>query len=301
MPAYQEYSHKYNKVKRVFSLRLETKDLLGILDYLKLRQLEAKNISQMVVSFIQSHLEDYRTEDIIPSYAGINEAELDDTLAERITVAGKLSQARLSKVQRSQLPAQQSRVSEAQRTSLSSALGNSDLAPPNNWVPDFVSDASPLDFTSDPSDFLPLPANDPNNLGRDEILAKASELTLEELYPGSKSEFGFDDLDDLLQLQISEMQAQEAQELMAKLTIGTVPILDSKASEKTLSMLEERDERLAKDKLWKTLCKAENELGKRALRIVYFNLPEEHWSSNKAEDLLKQITLSIKGQSGLPP
>ncbi|KKR35995.1 MAG: hypothetical protein UT69_C0037G0004 [Candidatus Yanofskybacteria bacterium GW2011_GWE1_40_10] len=121
-------------------------------------------------------------------------------------------------------------------------------------------------------------------------------LTLNDLYPGQRSEFGFDDLDDLLQLQIAELQASEAQELMKKLTIGTVPTLSSPTREQSLPMLEERDERLIKDRLWKLLCKAENEAGKRALRIVYYNLPQEHWSSNKAEDLLRQITQSIGEQ-----
>ena len=296
MPQYQEYSQKYNKVKRVFSLRLEARDLLGILDYLELRNLEARNISQMTVSFIRSHLEDYRSEDIIPSYAGITSDALDNILAEKIRVAGKLSQARTTKLQRSQLPVQAAKATESQRESLSMALGNSDFAPQQNWVPDIVNDVSPLEFSGAPPSDFASPENNPNNLGIEEILSKASELTINDLYPGQRNEFGFDDLDDLLQLQIAELQASEAQELMKKLTIGTVPTLSSPAREHNLQMLEERDERLAKDRLWKLLCKAENEAGKKALRIVYFNLPQEHWSSNKAEDLLRQITLSIKGE-----
>ncbi|KKR35996.1 MAG: hypothetical protein UT69_C0037G0005 [Candidatus Yanofskybacteria bacterium GW2011_GWE1_40_10] len=162
MPQYQDYSQKYNKIKRVFSLRLEARDLLGILDYMALRDLECRNVSQMVTSFIQSHLEEYRSEDIIPSYAG--EANLDETLSEKMVLAGRLAQARQGKLKWNDIvSAQSSSASTSQREALNLALANQDFAPPNNWVPDIVNDGSPTEVMGNPTDFS-APSDDPNNL-----------------------------------------------------------------------------------------------------------------------------------------
>lgn len=288
-----------DKKSIVLSIRIKPEVLLGVLDHLENLEIDQPSMGASLIAFIENNLARLYDSGSIKRFTA---QEANQLLPERIALAGKLVQQRLIAKQSGLMAFRVSNASREQKDSLREAISMAGLTS-NEFDPgavfmnfDETSPDSPSNPTLDighrlHSDFK---FEEDKGFGLEDVLKLVPETKLEDLYPGQKADFSFDDLDDLMLEQIAEMEAEEQRLLMQKLSIGTVPVLPgTDSTQGDLAMISDKDPRLEKDKLWKVLCKAENEQGKKALRIVYNNLAHEYWSSEKAEHLLLQISKAI--------
>lgn len=263
--------------RRVISVETKPRLMLGVLDYLSSQDIQYNSMANAVNLFIQHHLDLYRTAETLPVYSSEEDAEL--LLSDRVMIVGKVTRLKQQGEAglRSLSMAEQSAGNKHRGLeSLRSAVNNSasvdtDFAPPS----------FNLNFE---------PKLSETNEDLDKLLRSAASMSVAELYPSqteSKEIFGFDDLDQIMQLAAAEHELEQEIDLLSKITLGTI---DSNKPhikiEKKQNSIDINDARLEKDKLYKVFQAEQDEAKMFALRIVYYHLPEEHWSTQKAEELL---------------
>ena len=268
--------------RRIISVETKPELMLGIFDYLDTQDIAFTSMSSAVTSFIEHHLQLYRTAGTLPSYEDKEDCEV--LVSNRVMLVGKVKKLRqpLDGVGAKPAPGNKTRGFESLQAVLqgegrqSSAVTDTDFSPLS----------LDLNIQSNLTGFPNLP--DLSEV--DEILGKS--LTTEELYPSTQKAqqreiFGFDDLDQIMQLAAAEHELEQEIDLLSKITIGTVDSNKPRLQEtKRQNAVAIDDPRLDKDRIWKSFASEGDEAKMFALRIIYYHLPQEHWSSPKAEELL---------------
>lgn len=269
--------------RRILSIEARGSTLLKIFTVLEEKGVEVKNLSTAMLSFINLHLEPYNI--FVPP----DEAKCEALLAEKVKLSGHMRNERI----RAQQHSAHTTVSNGQKATreakenLSRALTDSDFSPIHVMDP-----AKPMPSETTLQFGERLHSNfEANLVDVDDLLRKAKEMPIEDIYPSSKPAInGFDDLEEIIKGVLEEQKLEEEIDLLSKITIGNIEDLPMVAIKKqTPKALDIRDPRLKDDKLWKTFSGEADEAKMFALRIVYYNLPEEYWSSKKAEEMLLYI------------
>ncbi len=282
----------------VYSIRLSYPSLLAIMCELDRLQVEYTTIAGAMGLFINMKLAETGADLTDP------EDKAFDLVAERLSITGKARNER-RKAEHKQQPLHMNRRGGESLAGLDARMGRKQSgavlqsAQPATSNDDFnpmlmmASNASNFEPLLETSDTRASPSN-LQGFGLDEVLSKGREILAEQ--EAQLDEDASDDLDTILHQMIAEQEAEDAEKLMAKLTGGFSVKLDASVQSKTkrdLPALSERDGRLAKDKLYQSLVAEANEPYLYALRILYHNLPEEYWSTEKAEQMLLQILQSL--------
>lgn len=240
---------------RVLSIRLSNSQLMGIIDLLEIKLLQEPSLalSTNVVSVIDLVINNARKNGDIPFYD--DERLAGELLAEKVKTVGK---SIISKPR-------------AQRA-IGRTLGIS---------PFITSNPSTSDFK--PGDFAPTFETVQN--------LNPNFSTFDSFPSQQSSPMGtpFDELEDIFASTLVELQAQEEGDLMAKLSFVPLEsssiVLETAKLKQTMEEIPENDPKLLIDKFYNEIP----EQLKKTLRIIYFNIPREDWSGDKARELLKNL------------
>lgn len=263
----------------VYSIRISYQLLNAIFEELDRLQIGFSSVSGALVSFIEYKAAELGSDLTIPDEEAI------ELVASRVALCGK--QTRSRKASEALSGVQSSKGSNRVRTALTTGAVVATLDRDfNPGRPMLDSDFAPSSFNSN-SEFNLVESD--QGFGLDEVLQKGQEVM--EQHTRELDQSASDDLEQILQDSIAELERENSLALLEKLT-GNFSV--AKASELPVAVskakaISSRDPRLEKDKLWKAFSGEQDEAKMYALRVVYFNLPESYWSSEKAEQMLIQL------------
>lgn len=263
------------KTQRVLSIRLTPAQLLSAFDFCEISALPCENMSTAVVLFLQSQIERLQAAEFIPTYLP---EEAEALLADRVVAVGKLV------TQRKITGQQQIASVERARGALHRQLSVS---------------KTPL-LGGDEFFQLPISAANPRSEAFDQGLfgANFGELS-EERFKNSTDSYEeqsgvalFADFDSLFEGVLQEEEQKESQALLDLISIGVTDnsTQHTFATPERVNEVPETDPYLKVDKLY---LSTQDDLTKKAIRIVYNNLSKEQWSSELAEKLTDQVLRSL--------
>lgn len=254
------------KMSRVLSIRLSNSQLLAIFDILEARGLDRStklttNIVNLLDIIIGMELE-----------AGTIDFENDSStalnkLSEKILLVGKTHIAKQKQTLQT-LP--KTELLKATRKNVEKKEDEFDPTPPDLSV--YVPVTTDIEMEQDNIQNLN------NNYPVEETLTEAEEMA---------------ELEDLIEQQLAELELENEINLRSKLNSvqpsTSVTVLETPKIEQNLRALNKDDKRLEKDKLYKE----GDEITKESLRVIYYNLPQDLWSSVIAESLLEKFLKQI--------
>lgn len=258
----------------VYSIRVSYQLLSAIFEDLDSREIAFNSVSGALISFIENK---------VPTMAILSDEEAIEKVAERVSLCGK--QTRAKKASEALSGNQSSKGSSKVRTAVSEA--SRFLGSPTTDL-----DFSPSSFNSNFE--LNLCEADDKGFGLDEVLEKGQEIIRQQTEQLDQD--ASDDLEQILQDSIAELERENSLALLDKLTgnFKVAKATELPAVSTKLEAISPRDPRLEKDKFWKAFSGEADEAKMYALRIVYFNLPEGYWSSEKAEKMLIQLLENLQ-------
>jgi len=264
----------------VYSIRVSYQLLNAIFEELDRLEVGFSSVSGALLAFTEYKLAE------LGSDLSISDEEAIELVANRVQLCGKQTRAKATLRLTSQGQTSQSGapLSKGAMKQVLASMGSAQTE--SNWSPAADLDFAPSSFNSNFEFNL---EDSEKGFGLDEVLSKGSEIVRQETR--QLDEDANDDLEQILQDSIAELERESSEELLAKLT-GAFQVAEAIELPATLTKakaISARDPRLEKDKLWKAFLGEQDEAKMYALRIVYFNLPESYWSSEKAEQMLIQL------------
>lgn len=274
----------------VYSIRVSYQLLNAIFEELDRLDIGFSSVSGALVTFIETKAAE------LGASLSLDDQEAMELVANRVSLCGRQTQAK--KLSERSSGVQSSRGSSKVRTAIIGGA-SSEGRRQSTWDasnildrPTTNLDFAPPSFNSNFEENLGEPAD--SGFGLEEVLAKGSEIIRQQTEQLDQD--ASDDLEQILQDSIAELERENSLALLEKLTGGfkvakaeELPVALSK-----LPAISSRDPKLEKDKLWKAFLGEADEAKMYALRIVYYNLPEEFWSTEKAETMLLQVMENLR-------
>jgi len=261
----------------VYSIRVSYQLLNAVFEELDRLELGFSSVSGALVSFIE-----YKAAEL-GAFSVLDDSEAIEKVADRVQLCGKQTRAkatlRLTSQGRETLPPSIRALDEKQvRHAMNAGQG----------VEGFLQAHPAVDLDFSPTSFN---SNFEENLGfgLNEVMEKGSVII--EQQTRQLDEDASDDLEQILQDSIAELERENSEELLAKLTgsFNVAAAIELPATLTKAKAISARDPRLDKDRLWKAFSGEQDEAKMYALRIVYYNLPDSYWSTEKAEQMLIQL------------
>lgn len=253
-------------MSRVLSIRLSNSQLLAIFDILEARGLPRStalttNIVNLLDMLIGMEIENGTIDFENDSSTALNK------LSEKILLVGKTHIAKQKQTLQT-LP--KTELLKAARKKVEKKEEEFDATPPDLSV--YVPVATDTEVEQDNIQNLN------NNYSFEETLTEAEEMA---------------ELEDLIEQQLAELELENEINLRSKLNSvqpsTSVTVLETPKIDQNVRTLDKDDKRLEKDKLYKE----GDEITKESLRVIYYNLPQDLWSSVIAESLLEKFLKQI--------
>lgn len=259
---------------KVYSIRIPNTTLWAILQDLDSQGIAYSSVSGAVNSFLEISILSEKIQD---------SEEAKNLIAQRIEMGGKSYGERQGSRPKQRFAAQ---TTQEQRSNLANIFQGSTASLDTDFAPSLNSN---FEFNLVDS------VQEQKGYGLEEVLS-TGEVILKEVENRLDLEAGEqDELESLVMQSIAELEKEQSEELLSKLTGGfSVQKAENLPKPKPVyKAISERDPRLEKDRFWKAFSGEKNETKMFALRVLYYNLPEEWWSSEKAEKMLVSLLESL--------
>ena len=267
----------------VYSIRVSYQLLNAIFEELDRLDIGFSSVSGALVSFIETQAAELNSD------LNLSDQEAMELVAARVSLCGRQTQAK--KLNERSSGASTSRGSSKVRGALQRRPTSEASMSEFSFAPSTNLDFAPSSFNSNFESKL---EDSSQGFGIDEVLSKGREVLQQQTEQLDQD--ASDDLEQILQDSIAELERENSLALLEKLTGGfkVAKAEELPAASSKLPAISSRDPKLEKDKLWKAFSGEQDEAKMYALRIVYYNLPEEFWSTEKAELMLIQVMENLR-------